>query len=250
MVDTNPGNVTLEQLESSLHVWLRPMDGDPDSAKTPEREAILSDDERERWRRYRRPADAHLFLVAHALIRETLSLYAPVAPADWRFATNEYGRPEIVGGPGGLRFNLSHTPGMIALAVHDSDDAGVDVERIGRVDDLVSVAQISFSDSEQAAFMALPVAERAERFYSLWTLKEAYIKARGMGLAIPLKAFSFDLDDPERIGFAGRSDLGDDTNDWSFSTRSVAEGCILSTAQRLGGGPPRPVRLLRVATAS
>lgn len=184
-------------------------------------ERLLDAGERLRHQRYKVEGARREFLVGRALVRTVLSRYADMAPADWRFEANEYGRPAIVGAAPGLVFNLSHTRGLAALAVARDCDLGVDVESVDRPSAAPDVADRYFSAPE-AAFVRAGGDLLAERFFAVWTLKEAYIKARGMGLALPLDGFSYDLagaapaiafsdtcpDDPARWHFlrAGVSD--------------------------------------------
>jgi 4'-phosphopantetheinyl transferase len=150
-------------------------------------------------------------------VRFTLSRYAPVEPGAWSFVANEYGCPAVQGEEGTrLRFNLSHTDGMAVVAVALGADVGVDVEDSQRPGEMVNLADNYFSRSEAAALRALPVERQKERFFEYWTLKEAYIKARGMGLAIPLDQFSFELMPGQypRISFDAR--LRDEPEAWQF----------------------------------
>jgi 4'-phosphopantetheinyl transferase len=136
------------------------------------------------------------------MVRTVLSKYADVAPRDWRFAANEYGKPSIAAEhtkAKGVEFNLSHTEGLIVLGVTRGRALGVDVENtVPREVDL-EVADRFFARTEVAALHMLPGHQQEQRFFEYWTLKEAYIKARGMGLSIPLNSFAFCLQDPARI---------------------------------------------------
>lgn len=159
--------------------------------------SLLSPPERERHARF---AFEHLkaeFLLTRALCRIMLSHYAAVDPAAWRFGQNEYGRPHLLGPQQGLglSFNLSNTRSLVAMAVaRGTDEVGVDVEELQRRPAPVEIADRYFSPHERAGLQALRGAAQSQRFFDLWTLKEAYIKARGQGLAIPLDAFSMSLD--------------------------------------------------------
>ena len=187
-------------------------------AKLESYKALLSPDEHERMARFVFDRDRRAFLLTRALVRTTLSRYAQVAPADWRFITNVHGRPEILDRPDGapdLRFNISHTDGLIACAVTIGREVGVDVENIGR-HLLHDVAGRHFAPGEVSDLRALPEDEQQKAFFDYWTLKEAYIKARGMGLALPLDQFAFTLHDeaPPSIRFAPGFD--DDAARWQF----------------------------------
>jgi 4'-phosphopantetheinyl transferase len=179
---------------------------------------LMDEPERVQQARYHFAKHRHQYLVTRALTRTVLSRYLTVAPAELRFVRNEYGRPELSPGfdtsPEPLRFNLSHTDGLEVLAVTRGVDLGADVEVVRPDPSLILVADRFFSPSEVAALRALPEAEQIERFFTYWTLKESYIKARGMGLAIPLDQFSFHLEERPRIAFA--PELKDDPSSWQF----------------------------------
>src|SRR5262249_6094892 len=140
--------------------------------------------EREREARFLFERDRTMYRATRALVRTVLSQYRDVAPADWRFETQEHGRP-FVASPRldePLQFNLSNTRGLVVCAVSESlVEMGVDVERNDRVESAMQIAERFFSPSEVRTLMALPPEERAERFATIWTLKESYIKARGLG---------------------------------------------------------------------
>lgn len=155
---------------------------------------ILSADELERMERLVRPSDRQRFVVAHALVRRSLSEHARVDPADWRFAPGEQGRPEVVepaDGPA-LRFSLSHTRGMSACAVTVKDDIGIDVERATRKVDSERLARRVLSPDEVDRLSRLMPGPRQVAFLRHWTLREAWVKAQGEGmLRVPRDAVSF-----------------------------------------------------------
>ena len=112
----------------------------------------------------------------------------PSHAAAWRFQRNTYGRPGIQGGisDARLRFNLSHTRGLSACAVTQDFDIGIDVEWMNRRLNPEELMDLVFSLEEARALRSLPLPDQSQRFFVLWTLKEAYIKARGMGLRAPI----------------------------------------------------------------
>jgi 4'-phosphopantetheinyl transferase len=175
--------------------------------------ALLSDDERSKAARFRFESDRLLYLVAHALLRVTLSRYSDVPPEAWRFRSGKHGRPEISSPSSRLRFSLSHTPGLAACAVIVDRDIGLDVEdRSRRVP--MEIAQRFFSTRETCDLLGAPVDTRSRKFLQYWTLKEAYVKARGLGLSLPLKQFSVynDACGEWRISFDPL--LNDDPSRW------------------------------------
>ena len=153
--------------------------------------ALLSPDERARYDRFRVERDRHEFAVAHALLRATLSEFGDVAPLDWRFETGVHGKPALAAGVSALplSFNLSHARGLVACVVTGGRtpgfararaDVGLDVELVTRTTDWRGIASRYFSAAERAQIDRAPDAERATRFFELWTLKEAFAKAKDL----------------------------------------------------------------------
>lgn len=159
---------------------------------------LLTPDELARQQRYRFEKDQHDALITRAFVRDVLSHYADVAPQDWRFSKGEKDKPEIVDPPLPLRFNISHTHNFIACAVTLEHDIGLDVEHIERNNDILAIADRYFSPSEVKELFSLPEEQQRSRFFDYWTLKESYIKACGLGLAIPLDHFSFTIGSTEK----------------------------------------------------
>ena len=143
---------------------------------------LMTEGERARCLRLVRDVDRRTFAITRALVRRSLSGYGPTAPADWHFVTNQHQCPfvdPVQAGTPPLQFNLSHTHGLVALAVTRGHRVGVDVERVTRVVDL-AVADRHFAPAEVRDLRRLPAEEQPVAFFEYWTLKEAYIKARGM----------------------------------------------------------------------
>jgi 4'-phosphopantetheinyl transferase len=206
--------------EAEAHVWLANPDGIHEPAQRERCLALLAPEERERHGRLRREQSRREFLVAHALARVTLSRYAPVPPEAWSFCAGEHGRPELSGPATAvrLRFNLSHTRGMVACAVIRELDIGVDVERVTRRVRHRELAERFFGEDEVRALRALAPESQPGRFLELWTLKEAYLKARGRGISISLRGFQFQLSEtvPPRIRF-DPARLRDDAASWQLA---------------------------------
>ena len=177
---------------------------------------LLSDDERLRWRRFARQASRDQYLAAHVVLRKALSRYVDAPANAWRFGANAYGRPHVLEPSGApLDFNLSHTEGLVAVAVSGARDIGVDVENVSRDADLEQLAAAFFAKAEAEAVELANAADKRETFFALWTLKEAYIKARGMGLSLGLDGYAFDISaDAPAIAFDDR--CTDDPGRWRF----------------------------------
>ncbi|HYG91406.1 MAG TPA: 4'-phosphopantetheinyl transferase superfamily protein [Azospirillum sp.] len=204
----------------TVYVWIQPVAPGAEDAGLD----LLDDTERARWERFLRPEGRRLFAAAHALLRTTLSRYAAVDPRAWRFTAGEHGRPELAGPETGLTFNLTHTEGLAACAVTRGIAVGIDAERADRHANLEGMARFAFAESERAQFDAAPPERRGAVFFGIWTLKEAYIKARGLGLALPLKSFAVTVD-PPRIAPAP-----DDTTEWHAELIQPTDEHVLAVA--------------------
>lgn len=151
----------------------------------------LSASEHARLERIQHPRALAEFVAGRRLIREVLGALLGVAPREVILVESERGALSIDSTHATpLRFNLSHTEGLVVLAVAETD-VGVDVEWLDRNGRTVELADRYFAPAETAALRALPTDQQRDRFFDLWTLKESYIKAQGLGLAVPLASFAF-----------------------------------------------------------
>lgn len=177
---------------------------------------LLSAEERARQARFRFAGDQRRFLVTRALVRTVLSRYAAVPPQDWEFSVGARGRPAIsTPHPGpALEFNISHSADLVMLGVTSGRTLGIDVESIDAREADIDGLDRYFAPEESAALLALPPRERRRRFFELWTLKESYIKARGVGLAIGLDAFRFELRGERELTLHMLPELGDSPARW------------------------------------
>jgi 4'-phosphopantetheinyl transferase len=205
--------------EQRIDVWLAHYQEISDTALHAEYRALMTDEERAQEVRFYFPDDQRRYLVTRALVRTVLSRYLDIDPADWRFENNKYGRPAIANlSPQecGLRFNISHTKGLIALGVTQWRELGVDVENVVTRSVSLDIADRFFAPAEVAALAQVPPQRQQDRFFEYWTFKESYIKARGMGLSIPLGQFSFHYPHERAVRISIDPELGDDANRWSF----------------------------------
>jgi 4'-phosphopantetheinyl transferase len=211
-----------------VHVWLAPEALADDPASAARLHALLSDEELEQQRAFRADSPRRLHLVARGLQRTVLSRFVPqVSPRDWRFERGASGRPSIAPGHAvGLDFNIAHTTGLVAMAVGAGMRLGVDIESFERRRSL-QIARRYFSAREIAALEALPPAGQPRRFVELWTLKEAYLKAIGTGIAGGLGSMTFELRDGG-ISFERPGDP--DAARWRFHQQPVGEAHVLALA--------------------
>ena len=217
---------------TELAVWYRQTE-QLDASSLAAIDAVLSEDERERRDRFVFPDDRRDFGAAHALLRNVLSVHGVTAPGEWDFETNQSGKPAIVTSQAGtppLVFNISHTRGLVACVVARGTSVGVDVERSTRMVGAREIASRFFTESELRILESCESGDYATRFIELWTLKEAYIKAVGVGLGLPLDSFGFDFEDPSRLRFI--SPDGDDG--WQFWLAALSQDARVAIAVARG----------------
>lgn len=221
----------LELRPNQIDLWLAFTDDIRDKHLLDQYRKLLTDKEQEQELRFHFSKDQHRYLVTRALIRTVLSRYAPVAPEHWAFSTNAYGKPEIANDDRlaqKISFNISHTQGLIVLGITSDNPLGVDTENVRGRQAPIDVARSFFSADEVAALCALPVDKQHDHFFQYWTLKEAYIKARGMGLSIPLDQFSFHLQPDVHPGIAFHSLMDDRPSRWRFWQFRVAPEYLMA----------------------
>lgn len=193
----------------------------------------LSVEERARRDQLRLGVDRRDLTIAHDLLRRALSRYADVPATDWRFATNTYGKPSIESIDPKVRalsFSLSHTRGCVACAIASSAPIGVDVQRTDQSQCAQEIADRYFSKKEAAWLRQCSDELRNIRFAELWTLKEAFLKAVGVGLSGSLTCVSFRFVDPARIEVSGPSTF--DPHGWHFALFEPVYGVRLSIVVR------------------
>lgn len=200
-------------MSGDVHCWCVKLDMPP--ARCARLYATLADDERERSERLRSERDRRRFIVARGALRDVLARYVDTEPDQIRFAYNAFGKPELgpdIGSPGRLRFNLSHSADLALIAVAADADVGVDLENVRDAAGGTNYAEIArcfFSAAEFAQLKTVPSHLQVEAFLDGWTMREAYVKARGEGLG----------DDP--VEFDSR---------WSFFSLRPAPGYIGAVA--------------------
>jgi len=229
----------MELLPGKAHLWTMSLEVVGNKVEAPssdplidELELVLSEDERSRSRRFHFENNRREYIAAHALCRIMLSKFSTTAPQEWSFTAGPHGKPEIAGDGSAdtMRFNISHTKGMVCLGVTLNDDIGVDVEWTGRNNRIEDIARFKFSKPEVTRLIEMPQSEKRKGFFMFWTLKEAYIKATGKGLAEPLDGFAFSLK-PVQVEFLNGQD---DPLNWHFQPLELAPDYIGALAVRCG----------------
>ncbi len=157
---------------------------------------LLAIDEQKRAARFHFARDRQRFTAARAILRIILGGYLRVEAFDVDFCYSKKEKPYLAQrhADSGITFNLSHSGGIALYAFARRRELGVDVEKIGRDVDVAGIARRFFSEHEQKQLLQLPANEQVEAFFRCWTRKEAYIKATGDGLSLPLSQFDVSLE--------------------------------------------------------
>ncbi|WP_458124602.1 4'-phosphopantetheinyl transferase family protein [Paenibacillus sp. Z3-2] len=180
--------------------------------------------------RFVRQADAYRSVLGEILTRVTLSKLTGLRPDELSFTRNSYGKPSL-NHHCNVQFNVSHSGDWIALISGSTVELGVDVEKIAPID--MQIAERFFSRSESQFLAAKPAGMQQETFYRLWTLKESYIKAVGMGLSIPLDSFAILPD--EREGWHCEQAV-----EYRFHSQRLDDGHMLAACSAGGELPSQP----------
>ncbi len=218
-------NATLEtipdQLQSDIvHMWQRSLHGSEQEISACYE--LLLPEEREKAARYRVERPRGDYILTRGTLRALLSKYLHADPGAIHFEYTEYGKPFLKGAA--LRFNVSHTEGRALMAFVLNREVGVDVEKVRVQNDALKIAERFFSANERGILRKMPDSELHTAFFRCWTRKEAYIKAKGEGLSLPLHQFDVALDaDPAQGLIATRPDAAE-TQRWIIRNVKMDDG--------------------------
>jgi len=223
-----PQKLLLQQNE--LHIWRAWLDVEPrERARLC---SYLSEDEVARAQRFVFPRDRGHFVVARGRLRDLLGKYQDCSPNAVQFKTGRYGKLSLVDDRDPLRFNLSHSHGLALYGFCVGREVGIDTEKIQPEFAGEEIAKRYFSATEQRELAELPKELRDTAFFLCWTRKEAYIKAHGDGLQIPLDSFDVSLkpDEPETLRSmdSGRWSMRSFVPAPEFAAALIVEGEIQS----------------------
>ncbi|WP_372880236.1 4'-phosphopantetheinyl transferase superfamily protein [Psychromonas sp.] len=186
---------------NEIHLWLIEPAKITDGELLNSLKMLLSESEVEKIQRYRLPKSQHTALITRAFVRKVLSQYADLPAEKWNFDIAPQGKPEISNPPLPLSFNLSHNDEVIICAVCLNKNIGCDIESLSRKISIKGIARRYFSTTEFEALMTLPSALQKRRFFEYWTLKEAFVKATGLGISQGLESFNFTIGKAETSQF-------------------------------------------------
>jgi 4'-phosphopantetheinyl transferase len=231
-------NRIISLTRDEIHLWLAFYDEITEAHLHSAYRELLNAEEKNQEPRFYFERDQRRYLVTRALARTVLSRYEPVHPREWIFSSNAYGRPEVANTPAkdsGLSFNISHTHSLIVLGVTRSRALGVDVENFRAREVSMDIADRYFAPQEVTALNAVPQHQQQYRFFEYWTFKEAYIKARGMGLSLPLDKFSFHYPHDRAVEISIDPELADPAARWQFwQFQPTPEYLVAICAERVG----------------
>lgn len=227
----------------TIRIWYAKPDDIRDRKLLDSCRSVLSASEQSQYQRFRFDQDRHRYLVSHALLRRVLSLYIGKDPADWCFTTTGNGRPELAScDPAvSLRFNLTHTNGLSACIVTEADDCGIDAEKISQRGRMDGIAERMFSAKECSQLKSLSGNDYLRSFYTCWTLREAYVKAVGIGISFPTRKIQFEISEDHSVAATFAADIGDSGNAWQFKLLKPTDEHVVSLAVRKGNGDTRPI---------
>jgi 4'-phosphopantetheinyl transferase len=214
-----------------VHIWLAALD--QLRARAPSFLEILAPDERDRAGKFHFEKDRVRYILSRGILRTILARYLQSDAAHLRFDYNAYGKPSLRGGRGvspSLRFNLSHSHELALYAFTLQREVGLDVEFMR--DDFVceEIAGRFFSEHEVSTLRALPASQRTKGFFNCWTRKEAYVKARGQGLSLPLDSFDVSLAPGEPAALLSVRDGTGEILHWALQELNLTSGYVAAVA--------------------
>jgi len=221
---------TLVLGSDEVHVWRAALDQPPSQVQSFLHN--LAADEQARAERFYFERDREHFIVARGVLRAILGGYLDRAPEELSFCYSAYGKPSLAGEFEGdaIRFSVSHSGGVALYAVTRGREAGIDIERIRSDLAVAEIAERFFSPREVAMLRTLPAEAQTQAFFCCWTRKEAYIKARGEGLSLPLDQFDVSLAPGEPAAVLGTQRDPSEASRWSLQELTPAPGFVAALA--------------------
>lgn len=204
--------------DDEVHIWLASYK--TFHAQLPELHGLLTIDEAEKAARFRFEKDRERFIVTHSMLRKLLAGYTSISPTQLVFQHNAYGKPALSSHPQKelLHFNLSHSQDLIIYAFTCIRDIGIDIEYRRTDIEYEQLARHYFSPFERAELQRLPSSLRQQAFFDCWTRKEAYIKARGLGLSLALDSFDVTIQPNAPVKLLASRESAHETTRWRFAS--------------------------------
>jgi 4'-phosphopantetheinyl transferase len=195
---------------------------------------VLSSDELTRASRFHFSRDRQRFVAGRALLRTILAGYLRTDANGLTFSYSKKEKPSLASdhAESGVTFNVSHSGGIALLAFTRGREIGVDVEQVRQDSDLQAIARRFFSMHEQNQLAALPAEKRIDAFFRCWTRKEAYIKATGDGLSLPLNQFDVSLEVGEANALVATRPDSSEAGHWLLREVPAGSGYMAAVCVR------------------
>jgi 4'-phosphopantetheinyl transferase len=221
---------TLVLGDDEIHVWRATLDQTPSQIQGFLHN--LAADEQAKAERFYFERDREHFIAARGVLRAILGGYLNRAPESLSFCYSSHGKPALAGESDGepIRFNVSHSYGVALYAITRGREVGIDLERIRFDLAVAEIAERFFSRREVAMLRTLPTEAQRQAFFRCWTRKEAYIKARGEGLSLPLDQFDVSLAPGEPAAVLGTQRDPSEAARWSLQELTLAPGYVAALA--------------------
>lgn len=204
------------------HIW-------PSTASHARALAWLSDKEQERYGRFRHDADREMFLLGRAMARTLVGRALGVAPESWPWCEGPRGRPDIGWPAPPVSFNVAHSGNVVVCAIAEGTQVGIDVEDRTRAA-LDRALVHRYCSPEEAHDIESHGAGWQDRFLKYWTLKEAYLKATGLGIAVHLADLSFAIGHGDAVSVEFRASLSGTDPNWTFDLRQLSDAYYVAMA--------------------
>lgn len=212
--------------DRDVHVWCAALDRPTTQIEWLTN--LLAQDERTRAGRFHFAKDRNHYIASRGLLRSILGRYLQVAPQQIQFSYGSHGKPTLhsTAAQPPLRFNVSHAGGLALFAFTRTRELGVDIELIRPIEEAEQIAQRFFSERENVVFTSLARTVHEQAFFNCWTRKEAYIKARGEGLSLPLDQFDVTLAPGEPALLLATRPDPDEASRWKLWSMEPASGYV------------------------
>ena len=212
--------------EKEVHVWCASIEAS--NERRLQFMETFSDDEHKRLQRFHFERHRHQFIIARGTLREIIGQYLEIEPAEANFDYGQNGKPFIISNSelSSIRFNISHSGDVVVYAFVLDTEIGIDIEKVCNIDDCMAIAKSFFSSTEIDDLQKVSRESLLEAFYSCWTRKEAYIKAKGQGLGIPLNQFSVSVRPDLSPALVSTEFAPDEAAQWTLRDLPIIEGYI------------------------
>lgn len=222
-----PANLVL--LRDEVHVWCASLN--QSALRVQQLAKTLSADEQLRAERFRFEQHRQHCIIGRGVLRAILSRYIHIEPSQLQFCYGPYGKPALAAGTAGmLHFNLSRSGGVALYAIARDRQIGIDVESLRPFSEVEQIARRFFSTREYEELSALPPSQKHDAFFRYWTLKEAYVKATGRGLSLPLNQFEVSLASEESVVLLRSPVDSQEVSHWSLKELIPGHGYVAAIA--------------------